>query len=72
MPTRCPGCGLELPGSERPGEDPAFNASPECVNLYGEVIAYGMAHPARLARWHQTCTDAYRMPFDGQASGEGA
>jgi hypothetical protein len=31
------------------------------VKLYGEVIAYGMAHPARLARWHQTCTDAYRL-----------
>jgi hypothetical protein len=61
----CPGCGLDLPDLEPPrvggDPEPAFDASPECLDLYGEVIAYGMSHPAQLARWHQTCTDAYRL-----------
>ncbi|MFC0039359.1 DUF5946 family protein [Actinomadura rayongensis] len=56
----CPGCGLDLPGA-REGAGSAYRASPECLELYGEVIAFGMAHPAELGRWHQTCTDAYRL-----------
>jgi hypothetical protein len=31
------------------------------MDLYGEVIAYGLAHPAQHKLWHQTCTDAYRL-----------
>jgi Family of unknown function (DUF5946) len=56
----CPGCGLGLPATGAV-PDPAYNASPECRSVYDEVVAYGLAHPVRLARWHQTCTDAYRL-----------
>jgi Family of unknown function (DUF5946) len=57
----CPGCGLELPRSAALEADSTYHASPECLEVYGEVIAYGFAHPEELGRWHQTSTDAYRL-----------
>lgn len=37
----------------------AYEASPECLRLSGEVVAYNHAHPESLAVWHQVCVDAY-------------
>ena len=59
--TTCPGCGVTLPVAASAPDPPDDVTSAECWQLYGEVIAYGMAHPAELGRWLQTTTDAYRL-----------
>ena len=57
----CPGCGLVLPSSSSAPARSGYRCSPECAELLGEVVAYGMQHPVQLARWHQTTTDAYLL-----------
>lgn len=67
--SRCPGCGLELPGApEPPARTDGYLASPECRALYGEVAGYAATDPVRLARWHQTCVDAYGAQHVGPDS----
>lgn len=61
----CTGCGVSLPGS---GEsDPRRNASPECWQLYGEVIGYEATHLALLGRYHQMTVDAYGAQHGARA-----
>ncbi|RYU14516.1 DUF5946 family protein [Nocardioides iriomotensis] len=57
----CPGCGLALPATPGAPAREGYRSSPECAALLGEVVAFGMAHPVELARWHQTTTDAYLL-----------
>lgn len=58
--TTCHGCGLELPAQESLPVPVGYEASPECWQLYGEVVAYAFGHPSLFGRWHQTCVDAFR------------
>ena len=57
----CPGCGLALPATGSAVERPGVRASAECLDLAGEVVAYGMQHVQVLGAWHQTCVDAYLL-----------
>jgi len=64
----CPGCGLELPGTEAAGSvDPRRNASAACWQLYGEVTGYELQHVIRLGRYHQLTVDAYAAQHAGDA-----
>ena len=54
----CPGCGAVLPRSDWPGK--AKNtASPECLEVAGELLGYELEHAARLGYLHQLRIDAY-------------
>ena len=63
--TTCPGCGLVLPETWSALDTRGYEASPECLELGGEVAAFGMLHPETLGRWRQTCVDAYAAQHVG-------
>ena len=63
--TTCPGCGLVLPETWSSVDTRGYEATPECLELGGEVTAFGMLHPETLGRWHQTCVDAYAAQHTG-------
>ncbi len=60
----CPGCGLQMPLSER-SYDGKFNASPECWALYEEVIAREYESPALFGQVHQLTVDTYAVQHAG-------
>ena len=55
---RCPGCGADLPLSDWPGEA-KYNASPECLEVAGELLGYEIEHSVELGYLHQLRIDAY-------------
>jgi hypothetical protein len=61
---RCPGCGVELPGTAEPW-DPRSLASEACHGLYGEVAGFESQHVAELGRWHQRLVDTYAAQHAG-------
>ena len=62
---RCPGCGVELPGSSEPW-DPRALASDPCHALYGEVSGFESQHVVELGRWHQLLVDTYAAQHAGE------
>jgi hypothetical protein len=56
--TICPGCRAVLPRSDWPGEA-KYNASPECIEVAGQLLGYEVEHSARLGYLHQLRIDAY-------------
>ena len=67
MPGRmrtCPGCGVELPFSERK-YDRKFNASAECWGLFEEVLAAEFQNPSLFGQVHQLTVDAYAVQHAG-------
>jgi hypothetical protein len=62
---RCPGCGVELPGSAEPW-DPRSLASEACHELYGEVAGFESQHIVELGRWHQLLVDTYAAQHAGE------
>jgi hypothetical protein len=63
--TTCSGCGLVLPETWSAVATRGYDATPQCLELGGEVAAFGMLHPETLGRWHQTCVDAYAAQHVG-------
>ena len=54
----CPGCGAVLPRSDWPGQ--AQNtASPECLEVAGQLLGYELEHATQLGYLHQLRLDAY-------------
>ena len=53
----CPGCGVRLPLSDAPADE-RFNASPECLHVYGELTGYTVMRRDE-AFIHQHLVDAY-------------
>jgi hypothetical protein len=60
----CPGCGLEMPRSDR-SYDHYFNASPECWSLFGEIGAREFENPALLGQIHQLTVDTCAVQHAG-------
>jgi hypothetical protein len=62
---RCPGCGLDMP--VRPGATTHryFNASPECWDVFGEVLATEYGDAVRFAATHQLAVDSYAAQHAG-------
>ena len=62
--SRCPGCGVVLPGSGEPWDRRSL-ASEACHALYGEVAGYELEHVVRLGKWHQLLVDTYAAQHAG-------
>ncbi len=60
----CPGCGLEMPLSERP-YDRKFYASAECWSLFEEVLAAEFQNPVLFGQVHQLTVDTYAVQHAG-------
>lgn len=67
----CPGCGVRLPVSMDAQPDARYNASAECLRLYGELSAYTLSR----GDWdgdgvfiHQLAVDAYGAQHAGENS----
>jgi hypothetical protein len=61
---RCPGCGLELPAGERTRHG-YYHASPECFDLYSEVLGSEYQDAVLFGRVHQLTVDAYAVQHAG-------
>jgi len=69
MPARkpnrtCPGCGLQMPKSEKVTYDGYFNCSPECWVIFEEVLAGASGDPA-YQPVRQLLIDAYAAQHAG-------
>ena len=60
----CPGCGLEMPLSERV-YDRKFHASPECWSVFEEVLAAEFQDAVLFGQVHQMTVDAYAVQHAG-------
>ncbi len=61
---KCPGCGLEMPLSER-SYDRKFNASAECWSVFEEVLAREFQDAVLFGQVHQLTVDAYAVQHAG-------
>ena len=64
--THCPGCDLEMPKGPNL-YDGYYNASPECVSVYNEVLGTEFGHLLLFAKVHQLTVDAYAVQHAGAA-----
>src|SRR5262245_60657373 len=65
LPTStCPGCGLEMPRSER-GYDRKIHASDECWSLFEEVLAVEFQNAVLFGQVHQLTVDTYAVQHAG-------
>ncbi|HET9109488.1 MAG TPA: DUF5946 family protein [Ktedonobacterales bacterium] len=60
----CPGCGARLPLGVGPA-DARFNASPECLHIYGELTGYTVMRRDE-AFIHQHLVDTYAAQHAGE------
>lgn len=60
----CPGCGLEMPLSERI-YDRKFHASAECWSAFEEVLAVEFQNAVLFSQVHQLTVDAYAVQHAG-------
>ena len=63
--TRCPGCGLTMPASDRIAYDGYFNATPECWSVFTEVIGAEFNNAVLFGQVHQLTVDAYAVQHAG-------
>ena len=63
--SECPGCGLRMPVKETATTHRYFNTSPECWDLYMEVLAIEYADPPLFGRVHQLTVDSYAAQHPG-------
>jgi Family of unknown function (DUF5946) len=61
----CPGCGLQMPPSEKARYDGYFNSSPECWVIFEEVLAVSFSNPKTHGPVHQIIVDAYAVQHAG-------
>jgi hypothetical protein len=62
--TQCPGCGLQLPEGGHVNEG-YYNASPECLSLYNEVLGTEFGHLLLFSQAHQLTVDTYAVQHAG-------
>jgi hypothetical protein len=63
--SRCPGCGLEMPGRDGLRYDGYYHVSPECWSVYTEVLAAEYSNAPLFGRVHQLTVDAYAAQHAG-------
>lgn len=59
---------MKLPADRSAPAPRGYEASPECLQLHGEVVAYVYDRPVQLGQWHQTCVDAYGAQHTGSGT----
>jgi hypothetical protein len=62
--TSCPGCGLEMPMSDRV-YDRKYHASAECWSVYEEVLAAEFQNAVLFGQVHQLTADTYAVQHAG-------
>jgi hypothetical protein len=65
--TTCPGCGLRMPASERATYQGYYNTSPECWEVYTEVLGSEYSDPTLFGQVHQLSVDTYAVQHAGGA-----
>ncbi len=65
LETTCPGCGLQMPASERASFDGYYHASAECWSVYTEVLAAEYSNAVLFGQIHQLTVDAYAVQHAG-------
>jgi len=63
--TVCPGCGLGLPKREQARYDGGFNTSPECWEVFTEVLGKEFSNAVLFGQVHQLTVDAYAAQHAG-------
>ena len=61
----CPGCGLKMPVSTRPGKQGYYNTSMECWSLYTEVLCAEYSDAILFGQVHQLTVDTYSSQHAG-------
>jgi hypothetical protein len=61
----CPGCGAKLPITETAHYDGYYNTSPECWQLYTEVLGAEYGSALLFGQVHQLTVDAYAVQHAG-------
>ena len=61
----CPGCGLLMPQKESLECNSYYNVSPECWELYTEVLAAEYSNAFLFGRIHQLTVDSYAVQHAG-------
>jgi hypothetical protein len=65
--SRCPGCGLTMPGGNTTAYDGYFNASNECWSLFTEVIEREFSNAVLFGQVHHLTVEAYAVQHPGGA-----
>ena len=63
--SECPGCGLQMPIKETAARHRYINASPECWDLYTEVLAVEYGDAMLFQQVHQLTVDSYVAQHPG-------
>lgn len=61
----CPGCGLHMPISDRAAYQGYYNTSPECWDVYTEVLGSEFSNAALFGQVHQLTVDTYAVQHAG-------
>lgn len=63
--TACPGCGLVMPENTTLSTHRYINASPECWNVYTEVLEAEYSNAVLFGKVHQITVDTYAVQHAG-------
>ena len=61
----CPGCGLKMPRRENALYDGGYNTSPECWDVFTEVIGKEFGNALLFGQVHQLTVDTYAAQHAG-------
>ncbi len=63
--TTCPGCGLKMPRRDTASYDGYYNTTPECWEVYTEVLSAEFSNAVLFGQVHQLTVDAYAVQHAG-------
>lgn len=61
----CPGCGLQMPVSDTAAYQGYYNTSPECWDVYTEVLGSEFSNAVLFGQVHQLTVDTYAVQHSG-------
>ena len=61
----CPGCGLRMPVSDTAAYEGYYNTSPECWDVYTEVLGSDFSNAVLFGQVHQLTVDTYAVQHAG-------
>src|SRR5678809_1305748 len=62
----CPGCGLSMPAHNTAPPRSYYNTSPECWDLYTEVLGTEYSNAFLFGQIHQLTVDTYAVQHAGE------
>ena len=61
----CPGCGLKMPWNAKAAYNGYYNTSPECWEVYTEVLGAEFSNAVLFGQVHQLTVDTYAVQHAG-------